>query len=290
MKAKKAAAAASQPPSATPRATPIPKPRSRGLTLPSTAGIVVALKPGSEASYASILTKATTSFSLAEVGLDHIRMRKTADGARILEVSRSDGGRAAERLCEKLAEIIGEEARVYQPVKVAGLRVSGLMETATPEAVAAAIAAKGECAVGDVKVGAIREGFGGSGSTLVKCPVTAARKVCEGGRIVVGWSSALVAALEPIPLRCYKCMGVGHTRATCPSEVERGGLCFRCSKPGHKAASCQEAAFCAVCHHCGRPAGHMMGGQACNPPQTRGRATPVRTTENTNVEGNNMDL
>lgn len=290
MKAKKAAAAASQPPSAGAKVAPKPKAGSRGLTLPSTAGIVVALKPSSEASYASILTKATTSFSLAEVGLDHVRMRKTADGARILEVSRSDGGRAAERLCEKLKEIIGEEARIYQPVKMAGLRVLGLIETATPEAVTAAIAAKGGCTAEEVRVGAIREGFGGSGSTLVRCPVTAARKVCEGGRITIGWSSARVEALEPIPLRCFKCMGLGHTRAMCSSEVERGDLCFRCSKPGHKAASCLEAAFCAVCHHGGRPAGHLMGGQACNPAQTRGRATPVRTTGRSNTEGNSMDL
>lgn len=289
-KAKKAATRAAM------RAAPTPKPRRRELAVPATAGIVVALRSESEATYASILTKATTSFSLAEFGLEHVRVRKTADGARILEVSNADGGRAANCLREKLEGLIGEDAIVYRPVKMAGLRVSGLMETVTPEAVAAAIATKGGCGAEEVRVGSIRIATSGSGSTLVRCPLVVAKRVCEEGRLVVGWSSALVQALDPTPLRCYKCMGAGHTRATCPSEVERGDLCFRCSKPGHRAASCSEAPFCAVCHHGRRPAGHVMGGQACNPPQVRGRPNPVRTTGHSHNnaeqagEGQQMDL
>jgi hypothetical protein len=286
MKAKKAAAVASQP------RIPVPTPRRLGPKVPTTAGVVVALKPGSEATYSSILARATTAFSLAEVGLEHVRVRKTADGARILEVANTDNGRAAELLRTRLEAVIGEDARIYRPVKMADLRVSGLLECATPEAVAAAIAYKGDCSTQDVKVGAIRVDPNGSGSTLVRCPVVAARRVCESGRLNVGWSGALVRALEQAPLRCFRCMGVGHTRATCPSEVERGELCFRCSKPGHKAASCAETPFCAVCHHGRLPAGHTMGGLACHPPQTRGRAVPVRTTETAEPisEGNNMDL
>ncbi|XP_063370333.1 uncharacterized protein LOC134658611 [Cydia amplana] len=292
-KAKKAVKAVTSAPQ--PATKPAPKPRKRGVVVPPMAAIVVALKPESEATYASILTKATTSFRLTEFGIDHVRIRKTADGARIIEVPNADNGRAADNLREKLETLVGEDAKVYRPVKMAGLRVSCLNESATPDAVAAVIAAKGGCSVEEVKVGAIRASFNGSGSTLVKCPVAAAKKVADDGRISVGWSNAVVQVLDPTPFRCYKCMGTGHTRTTCPSSVERGNLCFRCSKPGHKMAECMEQAFCAACHQAKRPAGHVMGGQACNPPKTRGRQDPVRapgrnlTADQADEGRNNME-
>ncbi|XP_047986380.1 uncharacterized protein LOC125226440 [Leguminivora glycinivorella] len=277
-------------------AKPAAKPKPRKLVAPSSAAIVLALKPESEATYASLLSKATTSFSLAEVGVDHVNVRKTADGARIIEVAGTDNGRAADLICEKLEGLIGNDARVYRPIKMAGLRISGIIESETTESVAAAVATKGGCKIEEVKVGAIRTSYNGTGSTLVKCPVIAANKILEGGRLLIGWTSATVQALEPAPLRCYKCMGAGHTRATCPSQMDRGSLCFRCSKPGHKAPECTEKPFCAVCHHAKKPAGHYMGGISCCPPPTKGRTEPARiqrpNQRNTDTadEGQQMEL
>ncbi|XP_061729198.1 uncharacterized protein LOC133534127 [Cydia pomonella] len=98
------------------------------LSEPNTAAVVIALKPESEASYASIMAKVTASFKLSEIGLEHVKIRKAADGARLIEVPGADKGRAADELCTKLAGLVGEEAKVYRPVKMARLRISGLDE------------------------------------------------------------------------------------------------------------------------------------------------------------------
>ncbi|XP_063634806.1 uncharacterized protein LOC134805429 [Cydia splendana] len=112
----------------------------------------------------------------------------------------------------------------------------------------------------------------GSGSVIVRCPLTVAKVIVTAGRIMLGWSAARVEAMEQLPLRCYRCMGTGHTRPLCPSLVDRGSWCYRCSKPGHKSKDCTVTApWCAVCHHAGLKAGHVMGGQACTPPPVRGK-------------------
>ncbi|XP_063838238.1 uncharacterized protein LOC135087403 [Ostrinia nubilalis] len=104
------------------------------------------------------------------------------------------------------------------------------------------------------------------------CPVVAAKALSEAGRFLIGWTSARVQILEARPMRCFKCMGLGHTRQLCPSSADRSGLCFRCGNPGHKAAECSaKDARCAVCAEAGRDASHHMGGRNCNPPQTRGK-------------------
>ncbi|XP_063624757.1 uncharacterized protein LOC134796497 [Cydia splendana] len=253
--------------SATQTAKPPSTPAPKRLAVPKTAAVVVALKPEAKESYASVMLRATQAFRLEEIGLEHINVRKTADGARILEVAGADNGRTADALKVRLEAAIGDVARVYRPVKMARLRVSGLDETATPEAVAKAIAAKGGCSHANIRVGDIRIGYSGAGSALVQCPIEAASAAASAGRATIGWSSARIETLEPEVLRCFKCLGIGHTRGTCPSSVERSDLCFRCSKPGHRGAACQAEAFCAVCHQAKLPAGHRMGGFSCNPPK-----------------------
>ncbi|XP_045541397.1 cellular nucleic acid-binding protein homolog [Papilio machaon] len=83
---------------------------------------------------------------------------------------------------------------------------------------------------------------------------------------------ATVKAVEAQPLRCYKCMMLGHTRALCPAEAENGRLCFRCGSEGHKSAECEAPCKCTVCATTGRPHSHVMGGAKCTPPSVKGKA------------------
>lgn len=105
-----------------------------------------------------------------------------------------------------------------------------------------------------------------------------AKVIVTAGKIPVGWTVAKVKPMKALPMRCFKCMALGHTRAICPSEVEHGSKCFRCGAEGHLAATCEAVAKCAVCAQAGRPHGHRMGGSNCIPPTVKGRAPSARAT------------
>lgn len=239
------------------------------------------------ASYKDVIAAATSAFELSEVGIDHVRVRSTATGARIMEVPGATSGDKADRLAEKLRGVVGELAVITRPVKTADFRVTGLGESATPEMVQRAVADRGQCVLEQVKVGAIKMANNGMGTAVVRCPVSAAKLVAAGGRLKVSWFSAGVQILEPLPMRCFKCMGIGHTRALCPSSVDRQGLCHRCGQEGHATEACKAAApRCAVCAAGRRPAVHIMGSRACAPPPTKGRnaVAPMRPAEGTSMD------
>ncbi|XP_061729134.1 uncharacterized protein LOC133534055 [Cydia pomonella] len=241
------------------------------LVAPTMAAVVVTLKSDAQTDYRSVMERATT-LKLAELGVDHLKVRKTATGSRIIEVPGAQSSQAADNLVERLRSLVGDVADVYRPIKKAEIKISGFDESVTPEILKREVAARGRCPEDQVTVGAIRMAANGTGSVILRCPLTAAKVVVTAGRIVIGWSAARVEALEQLPLRCYRCMGTGHTRPLCPSPVDRTNWCYRCSKPGHKSQDCTALApWCVVCHHAGLKAGHVMGGNACNPPPVRGK-------------------
>lgn len=60
------------------------------------------------------------------------------------------------------------------------------------------------------------------------------RRLVETIWLLVGWSSARLKVLEKGPLRCFGCIGVGHTRPTCLT-VDQMRLCVRDTLPAHEA-------------------------------------------------------
>ncbi|XP_045452676.1 uncharacterized protein LOC123661781 [Melitaea cinxia] len=298
----KPAAASSARPAAKPTAKPTKQP-GRPATkatvkakfkAPKTAAVVVQLQPAAVEkgqTYDSIFRSAEDTVKLEELGIERILFRHTATGARMLEIPGSDKEEKADRLASRLREALSDVATVVRPVKTAQVRISGLDDTATPERVAAAVAKATSSDVGMVRVGAIRSGFGGMGSTVVTCPVSVAKALTEGGRLLIGWSSVRVSALEALPMRCFKCMGLGHTRPKCPASVDRGDLCFKCGNAGHKVASCPEKTpRCVVCAEGGKPSGHIMCGRRCRPATSKGKGAlgtraPRETASQTAVDG-----
>ncbi|XP_026317777.1 nucleolar protein dao-5-like [Hyposmocoma kahamanoa] len=251
-------------------AGPQAAPKPRALTTPKSSAVVITLKPEAVAekgaTYKGALEAATAAVDLGSLGIPHVRVRNTQTGARIIEVPGATSAGKADTLAAKLEEVIGGLATVTRPTKTADLRVTGLDESVTPEKIRTVVAAKGQCSPSLVSVGAVRLAPNGRGSALVRCPVAAAQRVTAAGRLLVGWSSAGVHVMEPRPMRCFKCMGIGHTRALCPSSEDRSGLCFRCGQAGHTASGCTVTPRCSVCTAARRPVDHVMGGRSCAPP------------------------
>lgn len=263
---------------------PKPAPKTKApfkpkLSPPRSAAVVISLDPEAEkrgVTYASIITAADERVNLGKVGISPgaLKIRASATGARLLEIRGEGKVEAADKLAESLRIALDGLAKVSRPVKHADVRITGLDESVTSEKVAVAIARTGGCPESQIKVLNIKWGRRASGSVIVECPITAATALLKEGRLLVGWSSAKVEALEQRPLRCFRCMGPGHTSAMCPSDKCRDNLCFRCGKEDHKAADCDGAVRCALCDDAGKPADHYMGGRSCRAPSVRGKVAP----------------
>lgn len=252
----------------------MPKP---ALTEPKSSVVVITLNPAAQeqgVSYPELVGRAKGAVSLEELGIENgINFKRAVSGGVILELPGANTGAKADLLADKIKAALSDVAKVVRPLKCADLRISGLDDATRKEEIAAAVASKGGCALEQVRVGDIRMGPRGVGVVVVQCPVAAAKTLSDAGRLLIGWSSTQVQALGAKPLRCYKCMGLGHTRPQCTATVDRGILCYRCGALGHKSESCVAEPHCAVCTSAGLPAGHIMGGRNCEPPVTRGNFT-----------------
>lgn len=251
--------------------------RKKKLSAPKSSAVVLVIseKAAEEGiTYAQAITKAKQEVSLHELGIEGIKIRQTATGGRVLEIPGSTSGEKADLLATKLKSVLNGMVNISRPIKCVDLRIGDLDDSVDETELRDAIAVKGGCLTEQVKVGPIRTGPGGQGVALVKCPVLAAKVIVESGKLLVGWSSARVRALEPLPMRCFKCMAIGHTRKTCPSETDRSLLCFGCAAPGHKVRECTDAPKCAICAELKLPSDHIMGSRTCAPPPVKAKSPP----------------
>ncbi|XP_039761484.1 translation initiation factor IF-2-like [Pararge aegeria] len=218
-------------PTATPKnpsaaaAKPKPKPN---LAPPKTAAVVITLAPEAArkgVTYAQVLEQAERRVNLEELGIGAgMRIRRSATGGRLLELPKEQTQDQAEVLAERLRIALEGVAEVVRPTKTVTLRVTGLDDSATAVKVAEAVARAGGCSLTTVKATQVQTGSLGTGWSTVYCPVDAAKKVCDAGRLLVGWSSAGVQALEHRPLRCSGAW-VWDTRRLCAPPKPTGARC-----------------------------------------------------------------
>ncbi|XP_046972459.1 uncharacterized protein LOC124539205 [Vanessa cardui] len=250
-----------------PKAPQAVKPK---LTAPRTAAVVVTLQPEAEqkgVTYAQVLERAEQGIKLQELGINGgLKVRRSATGARVLELPRAQSDQA-DKLADKLRTVLDGVAGVVHPIRKVDIK-SLAREIVPLKWLDVERLHVDPCYMGMVRV---------------TCSVAAAKKLSDAGRLLVGWSSARVYVLEQRPLRCYKCMGLGHTRILCPFSADRGSLCFRCGVSGHKSAECTGKLCCAVCADAGKPSRHVMGSKECNPPSRKVRwsslARPTTTSD-----------
>ena len=256
------------------KSTALHPPKLKVAKPPRTKAVIITLTAEALAkgvSYAQALERAQQGINLAQLGItEGLTVRKAVSGARLLELSAAHTSEQADTLAERLQVVLEGVAVVTRPRKNATLKLLGLDDSVTKEKVVSGVVSAGGCTTDTVTVSELRLGPRGMMTAVVRCPCEAANTIAAKGRILIGWSSAKVQVLEERPLRCYRCMALGHARAQCPSTIVREHLCFRCGCEGHKSYSCRAQPHCLVCSDANRPSGHLMGGSECRPPPVKG--------------------
>lgn len=202
------------------------------LRPPRSAAVVLTLWPDAVEhgiTYSKVLADARQHINLKDIGIEGVKFRSTATGARLLEVPGATSAGNANALAEKLRESLDKEVvLISRPEKCVELHITGLDDSATKEDVIAAVAEVGGCTKEAIKAGdVIRLPNRKDGTIWLRCPIAAAKKATER-RLLVGWVSVQVKILEPRPLRCFRCLEPGHMGIQCTSDIDRSRLCFCC--------------------------------------------------------------
>lgn len=261
-------------PESRPAAAPLPPKRRKE---PRSAVIAITC-PADK--YEETIREAKNKITLAELGIkDGMRCKRAVTGACLFEIIGPDNAEKAAKLKSKMLEIFNnrEGVKITKPIRTAELRICDLDDSVGQEDIAWAIADIGECNPLNVRVGEIKVAPNGLGAVWTRCPLSAANRVIQAGRITIGWSRARAVMLDARPLQCYKCMEVGHVQQNCRSKVDRRGLCYRCGVEGHITQKCTASvARCLICEKAGKPTGHRSGGKACLMVKGRRNIPPAR--------------
>jgi hypothetical protein len=230
------------------------------LCTPRASAVTVTLSEAAKTSYAEVLARARNHISLKELGVERMEMRKAATGAIVIRVPGDRERDKAAKLAIKLASVLDPAAvKIAAPLRMAELKIERIDVSVNKKELRHALGVAADCKEEEVQVGETGIARGRLGTAWVRCPVAGARKLARDRKITVGWSWATVTAIPRRPLQCYRCLELGHVRATCTSAVDRGNLCHRC---GRECAAAKPN--CPLCEALGAPAGHRMNSM-CSP-------------------------
>jgi len=201
-----------------------------------------------EGEKAETMRLARVRINLSEIGIREMKPRRARTGALLLEIPGAEGPQLDDALADQLRTVLADKqgVTVTRPQKTAEIRVRNLEDSISADEIAAVLAERGGCHPEKILVGPIQQTPNGMGSAWVRCSLTAANTVVRGGPLTIGWTRVKVEMLPERPLRCYKCWGKEHVRATCTSTEDRTGACYRCGENGHAARDCRAPVRCAI--------------------------------------------
>ncbi|KMQ94771.1 gag-pol polyprotein [Lasius niger] len=254
---------------------PSPLPRRNRRETPEVMVMITGNKENF--SYADALKKARGSISLDDLEIIKTKIRKAANGSLLIEVIGPGGAEKALKLKDKLIEVLKNEARVTRPVTKGEIRLIGLHDATSPEEVVNAVSGYGNCLLEDIKIGPIHPMRNGLFTVWVQCPLGAAVKTANYGRISVGWTQVRVDLLNNRPVQCFRCWRFGHMKHSCQSKKDFGGSCFRCGGEGHSARNCAAPPACKICRLDGRSFDHRLGSNLCPAANISARIRPIST-------------
>lgn len=139
----------------------------------------------------------------------------------LIEIPGAQNTEKAEKLRDKLADLLGDHARVTRPIIKGDIRLSGFDDLVSVSEIIEIIAEIGECLPRDIKVGEIRKLRNNLCTVWIQCPLTSAIKATKEEKIKVGWTFARIALLKARPTRCFRCWHLGHLRNNCTSLIDR---------------------------------------------------------------------
>ncbi|XP_076764967.1 uncharacterized protein LOC143431873 [Xylocopa sonorina] len=203
--------------------------------VPKTAAVVITV-PVNNAdskvkSYAEAMAAARQRVKLEEIGIQSVKPKKARTGGLILEITGESNEAKAAILAEKLRAALSEDGvTISTPTKKGEVRLHGIEDSISKDEVLRNLATIGECAETDIKTGPLRRTYTGLNTVWVQCPIAAARKIAEKGKITIGWTTVKVQILNTRKEACYKCWGSGHVAQTCTALEDRSELCYRCAR------------------------------------------------------------
>lgn len=169
-------------------------------------------------------------------------------------------------MAQKLSTVLEKEAKVSRPTIKAEIKISGLDDdSVTSTEIELEVAEAGGCLSDNVKSSEIRWMRNGLGTAWVKCPLEAANKLAESGKLKIGWTIAKVELLKKRQLQCFNCWSFGHVGFSCTSTVCRKGHCYFCGLAGHTSHTCRaERPDCLLCKEKNLKSNHRLGSATCS--------------------------
>ncbi|KAL6416582.1 hypothetical protein ACFW04_013335 [Cataglyphis niger] len=193
------------------------------------------------------MRKVRENVQLSEFGIERTKIRYAANGDALIEIPGAQNAEKAEKLKDKLADLLKDYAKVSRPVIRGDIRLSGFDDSVAPSEIAETIAEIGGCSPKDIKMGEIRKLKNSLCTVWIQCPLASAVKASKSGKVRIGWTVARIVLLKARPIRCYKCWETGHLRNNCKSSVDRSFACYNCGSSGHSARVCDSSPSCPIC-------------------------------------------
>lgn len=207
---------------------------------PKLAAVTLSIPTRSKTSLCDAMAEGKRKIRLDDLGITEVKSKSAITGGLIIEIPGENSEERADKLCNAMKAALSHiDVRVARLTKTCEIRIRGLDNSVTPEEVAEAIASAVGCRPNAVSAGPTRASSSGLNSVLVRCSVSAAKKVADVGTLRVSESDEV---LERRPFHCHRCLRRGHVlnqyTYTAP-EKNRRGRCY--DGRDHQARGCTKS-------------------------------------------------